>query len=80
MTLALAFLLVLTAAIFAKALAEELRDAKRPSFDWVTAVIRWRSTRIQRRRRASFCHRARHIKGEPTVRLDVSSIARIGES
>lgn len=74
MTLALVFVLAVTVAIFAKVLIDELRDARRPSFDWIGAVIRWRSARIQRRRRASFHHRPRHIKGEPTVRLNVSSI------
>lgn len=76
MTLALAFLLVLTVAIFAWLLIDELRDFKRPSFDWITAVIRWRSERIQRRHRASFRHRAMHIKGEPTVRLNVGALRK----
>ncbi len=80
MTLALVLVLAVSVAIFATLLAGELRDVKRPSFDWVGVVIRWRSSRIERRRRMSFHYKPMHIKGEPTVRLNVSSIARIGES
>ena len=82
MTLALVFVLAVTVAIFAKLVIDELRDVKSSPFDWVTAVVRWRSERIERRRRRPPFRYGTpmHIKGEPTIRLNVSSIARIGES